>query len=79
MAEARSPALVRHEIAVERAGLAEAVEQLRERIAETADVKSQIGARARVLAPAAFALTFVLFGGLGATMRYVARRSRSRR
>jgi hypothetical protein len=70
---------VRHEIAVERAELAEAVEQLRQRIAETADVKAHVGARARVLAPAAFVAAFVLFGGVGATVRYLARRSRGRR
>lgn len=77
--EARSPALVRHEIAVERMELAQAVEDLRRRIAEKTDLTSRIAARATVLAPAAFALAFVLFGGVGATMRYVARRGRERR
>lgn len=79
MAEPRSPALVRHEIAVERMELAEAVEGLRRRVAERTDVGAHVGSRAGVLAPAAFLLTFVLSGGIGATMRYVARRSRDRR
>lgn len=76
MPETRSPELVRHEIAVERMELAEAVENLRRRVAETTDVGARVGSRAAVLAPAAFLLTFVLSGGIGATMRYVARRSR---
>jgi hypothetical protein len=79
VAEARSPAVVRQEIAVERAELAEAVEVLRQRIADTANVKARIGARASVLAPVALLATFVLFGGIGATMRYLARRGRDRR
>lgn len=78
MPEARTPALVRHEIAVERTELAEAVEDLRRRIAERTDVKSQLSARAGVLAPVAFLVTFVASGGIGATMRYVARRGRER-
>jgi len=78
MAEARSPALVRHEIAVERGELAEAIDDLRLRIAERADVRARVGSRAVLLAPAAFALAFVLFGGIGAAMRYVARRGRER-
>ena len=79
MAETRSPALVRHEIAVERMELAEAVEGLRRRIAETTDLGARVRSRASILAPAAFLLTFVLSGGIGASMRYVARRSRDRR
>lgn len=78
MAEPRSPAVVRHEIAVERTELAEAVEDLRRRISERTDVKSRVSARAGVLAPAAFLVTFVASGGIGATMRYVARRGRER-
>jgi hypothetical protein len=79
VAETRSPALVRHEIAVERMALAEAVEGIRRRVAERTDVGARVGSRAVVLAPAAFLLTFVLSGGIGATMRYVARRSRNHR
>jgi hypothetical protein len=76
--EPRSSALVRHEIAVEREALARSVEQLRGRLAETANVRRQIGSRARVLAPASFAAGFVLAGGLRATLRYVASSVRER-
>jgi hypothetical protein len=79
VAEPRSPTLVRHELAVERTALVEAVERLREQLGEAADVRSRIGARAHVLAPASFAAAFVLSGGVGATMRYFARRGRERR
>jgi len=74
--EARTPELVRRDIEIERRELAAAVEELRERVGDVADVKSQVGARRQVLAPAAFASTFVVFGGIGATMRYLARRGR---
>jgi hypothetical protein len=78
MAETRTPELVRHEIAIERTELVEAVESLRRGIADRTDVKSQLAARAAVLAPMAFLVTFVASGGIGATMRYVARRGRDR-
>ena len=78
MPETRTPALVRHEIAVERTELAEAVEGLRRRIAGRTDVKSQLSTRAGVLAPVAFLVTFVASGGIGAAIRDVARRGRER-
>jgi hypothetical protein len=79
MAEARSPALVRDEIAVERERLAEAVDELRRRLGDATDVQRQVGSRLTLLTPAAFAAGFVLSGGIGATMRYFARRGRDRR
>lgn len=79
MPEPRTPALVRHEIAVERLELAEAVEDLRRRVARKTDVRARVGGRAGLLAPLAFGLAFVVSGGIGATMRYVARRGRERR
>ncbi len=78
MAEARSPELVRREIAVEREGLAEAVDELRRKVGDVTDVQRQVGSRISVLAPAAFAAAFVVSGGVGATMRYFARRGRER-
>lgn len=78
MPETRSPAEVRHEIAVERQGLADAVESLRGQLGGTFDVRRQVGSRISVLAPAAFAAGFVVSGGIGATMRYFARRGRDR-
>jgi hypothetical protein len=79
VAETRTPELVRRDIAAERRGLTEAVEELRQRVGDVTDVKRQIGSRRRLLAPAAFATTFVVSGGIGATMRYLARRGREHR
>ncbi len=76
MADTRSPEAVRREIAVEREGLATAVDELRGRLGEATDVRSQVRSRISVLAPAAFAMAFVVSGGVGATMRYFARRGR---
>ncbi|CAN5650578.1 hypothetical protein BH18ACT13_BH18ACT13_13360 [soil metagenome] len=78
MADARSPELVRSEIAVERERLAAAVDELRNRVGDATNVQRQVGSRISVLAPAAFATAFVVSGGIGATMRYFARRGRDR-
>ncbi|MGI8861545.1 MAG: hypothetical protein ACR2GV_02305 [Gaiellaceae bacterium] len=78
MADARSPELVRSEIAVERERLAVAVDDLRSRLGDATDVRRQVGSRISMLAPAAFATAFVVSGGIGATMRYFARRGRDR-
>jgi hypothetical protein len=75
---ARDPETVRREIARERQELAEAVETLRAELGGTLAVGERIGSRAAVLAPAAFATAFVVSGGIGATMRYFARRGRER-
>ncbi|CAN5115880.1 hypothetical protein BH20ACT13_BH20ACT13_10350 [soil metagenome] len=79
MADTRSPEAVRSEIAVERERLATAVDDLRSRLGEATDVQRQVGSRISILAPAAFATAFVISGGVGATMRYFARRGRERR
>jgi hypothetical protein len=76
--ETRNPELVRHEIGREREELADAVERLRAQFGETFDASRLIGSRVAVLAPAAFAAGFVVSGGIGATMRYFARRGRER-
>jgi hypothetical protein len=72
----RSPEAVRQEIARERTELARAVEQLRSDLGGTFDLRRKIGSRVAVFAPVAFAAAFVLSGGIGATMRYLARRGR---
>jgi hypothetical protein len=72
--EPRTTETVRRDIEAEREALAEAVEGLRDRIGGVAVV----GSRLRLLAPAAFATGFVVSGGIGATMRYFARRGRER-
>ncbi len=78
MAEARSAELVRSEIAIERERLAAAVDALRDRVGDATNVRQQVGSRISVLAPAAFATAFIVSGGVGATMRYFARRGRDR-
>jgi hypothetical protein len=72
----RSPEAVRREIARERTELARSVEQLRMDLGGTFDLRRKVGSRVAVIAPAAFATAFVVSGGIGATMRYLARRSR---
>lgn len=69
---------MRTEIAVERERLAAAVDDLRSRFGDATDVRRQVGSRISMLAPAAFATAFVVSGGIGATMRYFARRGRDR-
>ncbi len=78
MPETRSPEVVRSEIAAERQQLADAVEELRRRVGEATNVQRHVGSRLAVLTPATFAAAFVVSGGIGATMRYFARRGRER-
>jgi hypothetical protein len=77
--ETRTVETVRQELAHERTELAETVDELRRRLGDATDVRGRIGSRALVLVPTAFVGSFVLAGGLGATMRYLARRGRERR
>jgi len=68
----RRPADVRRDIALERERLATAVDELRADL----DLSEMLGAKLPVLAAGAVGAGFVLFGGIGATMRYLARRGR---
>jgi hypothetical protein len=77
-ANGRTPETVRREIASEREQLATAVEQLREGIGEAADVAGRLRARLPAAAAGALGAGFFLAGGIGATMRLLARRSRER-
>ena len=70
MTATRTQAQVQSEIEAEREQLAEAVEQLR--------ISFNLTPKLPVLAAGAAAVGFVLAGGIGATMRYFARRSRER-
>ena len=74
----RTPEAVRREIARERTELARAVDRLRTDLGGTFDLRRKIGSRVGVIAPAVFAIAFVVAGGIGATMRYLARRGRER-
>jgi hypothetical protein len=77
-ANGRTPEAVRREIETEREQLAIAVEQLREGLGEATDVAGKLRARLPVAAVGALGAGFVLAGGIGATMRYLARRGRER-
>jgi hypothetical protein len=63
---------VRREIETEREHLASAVEELR----EAADVTSMLRSKLPVLAAGAAGAGFFFAGGIGATMRLLARRGR---
>jgi Protein of unknown function (DUF3618) len=74
----RSPEQVRRDIAAEREQLASAVEELRGSLGRAADVTGKLKAKLPLAAGAAASAGFVLAGGVGATMRYFARRGRDR-
>jgi hypothetical protein len=72
----RSAEDVRRDIAAERDQLASAVDDLRSGLGEATDVAGKLRANLPVAAVGAMSAGFVLAGGIGATMRYVARRGR---
>jgi hypothetical protein len=74
----RTPDTVRREIEAERQELATAVEQLREGIGEVANVSAKLRARLPVVAAGALGAGFFFGGGIGATMRFLARKGRER-
>lgn len=75
-ADGRTPEDLRREISRERDELATAVEQLRHDLGEVTDVAGMLRARLPLVAAGALAGGFVLAGGIGATMRLLARRGR---
>ena len=76
MAAARTPEQIRSDIDAQRNELAEAVEHLRGELGQAADISGKLKAKLPVVAGAAASVGFVLAGGVGATMRYFARRGR---
>ena len=78
MPERRTPDQIRREIETEREALADAVEALREGIGEATDIAGKLRAKLPVVAAGALGAGFFLAGGIGATMRLLARRSRER-
>jgi hypothetical protein len=72
----RTPEQIRREIEQEREQLATAVHQLRDELGEAADISGKLRAKLPVVAMGALSAGFVLAGGVGATMRYFARRGR---
>jgi uncharacterized membrane protein len=76
MAAARTPEQIRSELDAERAELAEAVDHLRGELGQAANISAKLKSKLPVVAGAAASVGFVLAGGVGATMRYFARRGR---
>lgn len=73
---AESEAKIRQELHEERAGLKDAVDDLRKELGEAADVSGKLKAKLPLVAAGAFGLGFVKSGGVGATMRLLFRRGR---
>jgi len=72
----RTAAQVRRDIEAEREQLADAVEELRGGIAEVTDVGAKLRAKLPIVAAGALGAGFFFAGGIGATMRLLARRGR---
>lgn len=72
----RTSETVRREIELERQELATAVEQLREGIGEVTNVTARMRANLPLVAAGALGAGFFLAGGIGATMRFLARKGR---
>lgn len=74
--KSRTPEQVRNDIEAERDRLAGAVDHLRGELGEAANVTGKLRAKLPAVAGGAATVGFVLAGGIGATMRYFARRGR---
>ena len=74
----RNAEVVRLQIEAERNELARAVEGLRTGLEEATDVVGKMRANLPVVAAGALGAGFFLAGGVGATMRFLARKGRDR-
>jgi len=74
----RTPETLRREIEQERRELADAVEQLRDGLGEATNVAAKLRTRLPAVAVGALGAGFFLAGGVGATMRFLARKGRDR-
>jgi hypothetical protein len=72
----RTEEQVRKDIEAEREQLAGAVEHLRGELGQATNLTGQLRAKLPLVAGGAASAGFVLAGGIGATMRYFARRGR---
>ena len=77
-AKGRTPDAIRSEISDERDALAHAVDQLRDGLGEATDIAGKLRANLPVVAAGALGAGFFLAGGIGATMRFLARKGRER-
>lgn len=67
---------VRRELESERERLAQAVDTLRAEVKEATNVSAKIRGKLPIVAAGALGAGFFVAGGIGATMRLIARRSR---
>jgi hypothetical protein len=74
----RTPDTVRREIEAEREQLAHAVEDLREGLGEVTNVTARLREKLPLIAAGALGAGFFVAGGIGATMRFLARKGRER-
>ena len=74
--DGRTAADVRRDIEAEREQLAEAVEDLRSGLGEVTDIGGKLREKLPLVAAGALGAGFFLAGGIGATMRLLARRGR---
>lgn len=74
----RTADTVRREIERERRELADAVEQLRDGLGEATNVSAKLSSRLPAVAAGSLGAGFFLAGGIGATMRFLARKGRDR-
>jgi hypothetical protein len=72
----RTQEQVRHEIEAERNQLASAVDVLRSEIGEATDIGAKVRSKLPAVAAGALGAGFLVAGGIGATMRLLARRGR---
>jgi hypothetical protein len=77
-ATARTPEQIRTELSAERDQLAGAVEQLRDELGDATNITGKLQSKLPLVAAGAASAGFVFAGGIGATLRYFARRSRER-
>jgi hypothetical protein len=75
-ANSRTPEQIRQEIETEREQLADAVESLRTELGEATDVGAKLRPHLPIVAVGALGAGFFLGGGIGATMRLLARKGR---
>ena len=74
----RTPEQVRKDIEAEREQLANAVDSLKDGFGEATDIGGKLRTNLPAAAAGALGAGFFLAGGIGATMRYLARRGRER-
>jgi len=74
----RTPDVVRREIELEKQELETAVEQFKDGLGDAADVAGKLRGKLPVVAAGALGAGFFLAGGIGATMRLLARKGRER-